>query len=107
MIYALEHVGCYIGYKRHCKAVFDMPSKKRKRCNSGKALVPCATCKCKLYPDCRVEDFFGDVMLCECINGDDGTHKEGIGPSEQAGPAEKAGRAEKAGPAAKAGEKKD
>jgi hypothetical protein len=60
-----------------------MPSKKRKRCEP---LVPCHQCKCKLYPDCRVEDVFGDVVFCEeCVNGEDATHKEGIGPAENAG----------------------
>jgi len=58
-----------------------MPSKKRKRCKQH--LVPCEQCWCTLYPDCRVEDVFGDVMVCEeCVNGTDGSHKEGIGPAE-------------------------
>ena len=61
-----------------------MPSKKRKRCKQH--LVPCEQCGCKLYPECRVEDDDGDVMLCEeCVNGADGSHKEGIGPAEKAG----------------------
>lgn len=56
-----------------------MPCKKRKQC---KHLVPCKQCGCKLYPDCRVFDDDGDVMLCEeCVNGADGSHKKGIGPA--------------------------
>jgi hypothetical protein len=67
-----------------------MPSKKhkkhtqkRKRCEP---LVPCHKCQCKLYPDCRVEDVFGDAQMCEeCLIGVTGCHKEGIGPAENAG----------------------